>query len=177
MVQKVPRRRVLQGVGAALGAGSLGALTAGPARAAQAPARTVRFDLQVEGLRTSAPGPQRTVGQQSVLSGVTVQTPTAPVPGAFSAVATAVHATGRAADHDFVGSLETQAFHLPDGVLIGQGTTAHDGSGAFAVTGGTGAYHGARGSYTQRRDLHRFGGGTASYSFTLILAEATEHGV
>jgi hypothetical protein len=47
------------------------------------------------------------------------------------------------------GVLELHTFELVDGTLLGMGSAAR-GTGAFAVVGGTGRYHGASGSYTAR---------------------------
>lgn len=71
-----------------------------------------------------------------------------------------------------VGSLALQTFSLHDGNLVGTGTLDHDGTGALAVTGGTGAFHGARGSYQVSQAVGSFGGGHAIYTFTLLTSEA-----
>lgn len=163
----VPRRKVLQGLAAAAGAGAAGVL-AGARPAAAAPGTTL--ELRVTGLRSSVDGPTRTAGQQAVLSG-TLHDAAGTVLGVLTAVSTSVHATGSPLDLPGTASVETQTLHLPDGTLVGQGSAAHDGAGEFAVVGGTGRYAAARGSYTQTRDLHRFGGGTAHLTLSLLLQE------
>lgn len=66
-------------------------------------------------------------------------------------------------------SLETHHFVLADGTITGSGVASLDETpDDFTITGGTGAYHGASGSYTATQDHLGLGGnGTASYIFTL----------
>ena len=133
--------------------------------------------LVVTGLRPSTSRPDRAIGQQLVITGTVREAPDGGGIGDFYAVTTAVHPTGGVVAHRSADSLESQTFHLAAGTLIGQGTSSHGGSGSFAVIGGTGVFHTARGSYTQERDLHRFGGGIATYSFTLTAAEDASNGI
>ncbi len=68
-------------------------------------------------------------------------------------------------------SMEQHTFNLKDGSITGSGTTRAglESDDHFAITGGTGRYSGARGSYTVRQSHQEMGGdGTASFTFTLI---------
>lgn len=69
------------------------------------------------------------------------------------------------------GSLELHTFVFPDGTLIGSGVApaAHGSEAQFALVGGTGRFHGARGSYSARQNHLELGGdGTATFTLTLI---------
>src|SRR5438552_2378808 len=44
------------------------------------------------------------------------------------------------------GALEMHTFNLADGTILGMGSH-FDGNGTYAIVGGTGRYHAARGSY------------------------------
>jgi hypothetical protein len=90
--------------------------------------------------------------------------------GEFLATYHRVNTPGKVADHE-PGSLEQHTFILPDGNIFGTGVSASstDGEGQFAVIGGTGRYHGARGSYVARQSHVDFGGnGAATFTFTLV---------
>lgn len=72
---------------------------------------------------------------------------------------------------DAPGSLELHTLVFPDGTLTGSGvaSAAADSVGEFAITGGTGRYLGARGSYRARQSHQEFGGtGTADFALTLV---------
>jgi hypothetical protein len=69
------------------------------------------------------------------------------------------------------GSLELHTFVFPDGTIVGSGTSnaAAESEGVYAITGGTGRFLGARGSYVARQNHADFGGdGTATFTFTLL---------
>lgn len=69
--------------------------------------------------------------------------------------------------NDHPTTIEHHIFTLPDGILIGSGQ-ATGGVGTFAITGGTGRYADARGSYTAALSPRGLGGdGTASFDLTL----------
>jgi len=90
--------------------------------------------------------------------------------GDFYATYYRLNNPGQAAAHE-PGSLELHTFVFPEGTLVGSGvaTAAADSAGHFAIVGGTGRYHGARGSYVARQSHADFGGdGTATFTFTLI---------
>jgi hypothetical protein len=90
--------------------------------------------------------------------------------GDFFASYYRLNAAGKVADHE-PGSLEQHTFVFPDGTLFASGltTSGRDSEGQFAITGGTGRYLGARGSYTARQSHVDFGGnGTATFTLTLI---------
>jgi hypothetical protein len=66
-------------------------------------------------------------------------------------------------------NVETHTFQLRDGTIHGMGTTTpgHDAEAVFAVVGGTGRYHGARGSYAARQSPVEHGGdGSAGFRVT-----------
>ncbi|MPZ51098.1 MAG: hypothetical protein GEU75_17670 [Dehalococcoidia bacterium] len=68
-------------------------------------------------------------------------------------------------------SLEQYTFNLPDGSIMGTGTTKPgiESEDEFAIIGGTARYAGARGTYFVRQSHHEFGGdGTATIVFKLM---------
>lgn len=90
--------------------------------------------------------------------------------GEFLATYHRVSTPGKVADHE-PGSLEQHTFILPEGTLFGSGvsTSGLESEGQFAILGGTGRFHGARGSYISRQSHVDLGGnGTATFTFTLI---------
>jgi hypothetical protein len=90
--------------------------------------------------------------------------------GEFFSTYHRVNTPGKVGDHE-PGSLEQHTFILADGTLFGTGVSASgmDGEGQFAIVGGTGRYHGARGSYVARQSHADFGGsGAATFTFTLV---------
>jgi hypothetical protein len=87
--------------------------------------------------------------------------------GSFGATGVAVRAPGT----DALAFLEHHLFALRDGTLTGSGQRI-GGTGTFAITGGTGRFTGARGSYTVRLSPSGAGGdGTARFEFTLTTEE------
>jgi hypothetical protein len=68
--------------------------------------------------------------------------------GDFFATYYRLNTPGKVAPHE-PGSLELHTFVFFDGTLTGSGVanSAPDSEGQFAIIGGTGRYHGARGSY------------------------------
>ena len=72
---------------------------------------------------------------------------------------------------DEPGSLELHTFVFSDGTIVGSGISSagSPSEGVFAITGGTGRFLGARGSYVARQNHADFGGdGTATFTFTLL---------
>lgn len=66
--------------------------------------------------------------------------------------------------------LETHAFQLPGGTLIGMGTTTGSGENVFAIVGGTGRFLGATGTYVSSQSpLETGGDGRAEFTLTLNL--------
>jgi hypothetical protein len=64
--------------------------------------------------------------------------------------------------------LETHNFQLPDGTLVGMGSTSAQGESVFAIVGGTGRFLGVTGSYVARQSPFETGGnGTAEFTLTL----------
>jgi hypothetical protein len=93
--------------------------------------------------------------------------------GEFYSAATVVFAPLSATP---AASFEHHSFTLHDGSIFGTGTVpAHPkGTVTFAVTGGTGAYAGASGTYTARQHPAELGGdGTAAFSLDLLLPGRT----
>lgn len=64
-------------------------------------------------------------------------------------------------------SMQTQLFTLADGTITGMGTVDAQGTGAFTITGGTGAYAHVRGSYTSTQHPNHTRGGSGRFAFTL----------
>lgn len=90
--------------------------------------------------------------------------------GDFFATYYRINNPGKVAAHE-PGSLEQHTFVLPEGSIFGSGigSSGTDSEGQFAITGGTGRYVGARGSYVARQSHLDFGGnGTATFTLTLI---------
>lgn len=70
------------------------------------------------------------------------------------------------------GTVETQVLNFdadsPEaGTLTGSGLVRHDGSGLFTITGGTGRFAGARGSYITRVYPNNGGHGTGTFTIDL----------
>ena len=90
--------------------------------------------------------------------------------GEFFATYYRLNPPGKVAGHE-PGSLELHTFLFPDGTIVGSGvaTAAAESEGQFAIIGGTGRYHGARGSYVARQSHADFGGdGTATFTLALL---------
>jgi hypothetical protein len=90
--------------------------------------------------------------------------------GDFFATYYRLNAPGKVSPHA-PGSLEVHTFVFPDGTIVGTGTApaALNSEGHFAITGGTGRYHGARGSYLGRQSYADLGGdGTAAFTLVLL---------
>ena len=67
---------------------------------------------------------------------------------------------------DATGTMQTHTFVLPGGTLVGTGVLSHEGTGTFAVIGGTGSFQQVSGFYEVHQDLDDFAAG-ATYSFTI----------
>jgi hypothetical protein len=173
-MEKLSRRTALKGLGVL--AGGIGASSAGIAIAGEAGAvplsaveGTRALTLHGSGLRTVGRS-GRTSGDQVLLRGDLSFRVGGAIAGSFFSIATLLDTPGRF--RPSVGSLAVQTFSLQDGKIVGTGDIDHDGSGTLVVTGGTGAFHGARGSYTASQAVNSFGGGHAVYTFTLLIPEA-----
>jgi hypothetical protein len=89
-------------------------------------------------------------------------------PGTFHADVVRLHDQGQMPDGGVACTLEQHLFTLPQGTLVGSGTSDADGRGTFAVVGGTGAYATLRGTYTAEQQRSDLGGdGTARFAFDL----------
>jgi hypothetical protein len=94
--------------------------------------------------------------------GQLVDWPGGPPIGIFAATVAVV----RSPFLDGPSTIEQHIFVLEHGTLTGSGHVVA-GVGTFAITGGTGRYAGARGSYTAVLSPHGFGGdGSADFNFT-----------
>jgi hypothetical protein len=167
---KLSRRSAL-GAMAAL-AGGVGVASATSAEAAAAGTNgadqeTVAITIDATNVRCT--GDRRTVGGHFLLSGDALRDGAAD--GEFFAQGTV--ANQRDVVSASTASVQTQTFVLSDGTLIGSGAVGNDGTGAFAVTGGTGRYDGARGSYTAVQDTDTAHGGSATYTFTINIGKAS----
>ena len=86
-------------------------------------------------------------------------------PGTFTATGVIV----RTPSNDASTIVEQHLFALRDGTITGSGQRGGV-SGTFAVTGGSGRYIGAQGSYAARIDAIGAGGtGTAEFDFSLSI--------
>jgi hypothetical protein len=157
----------------AAGVGLLGlqGAAAAPAEAEDRAPTSGQLMLHATALRTSGGRRPRDVGAQYVVSGALRRNLDAAPDGEFFAQATVVDRNHLSTST--LGSLQSHTFVLAEGTLTGSGALDHAGAGQFVVTGGTGAYHGVRGSYTVRQDVDAFGGGAALYSFSFITGKAS----
>jgi len=90
--------------------------------------------------------------------------------GDFFATYYCLNRPGKVPAHE-PGSLELHTFLFPDGSIVGSGVASAgaESEGHFAIVGGTGRYHGARGSYVARQSFSDLGGdGTATFTLMLI---------
>jgi hypothetical protein len=169
--QAVSRRTVLGSLAAGVGLLGLPVAAAVPAEAADRTPTAGQLVLHATGLRTPGGRRPRDVGAQYLVSGALSRSADAVAEGEFFAQATVVDRNHLSTST--LGSLQSHTFVLGDGTLTGTGALDHAGTGHFVVTGGTGAYHGVRGSYTVRQDVDAFSGGAALYSFSLIAGKAS----
>jgi len=174
------RRETLKGgfalLGAAvgLGAASAGAADSTPGRAPDAKAGVplvlhgVRWRIASQDVRRGAMPP---AGVRMLARGEIVDQPARGRKlGDFFATYYRLNTPGKVPAHQ-PGSLELHTFLFPDGSLVGSGvaTGTTESEGHFAIIGGTGRYHGARGSYVARQSHADLGGdGTATFTLTLI---------
>ena len=95
----------------------------------------------------------------------TVDDETGSPPGTFTATGVIV----RTPFNDASAIVEQHVFVLHDGTIAGSGQRAGV-TGTFAVTGGSGRYTGAQGTYTARIDAVGTGGtGSAQFDFSLSI--------
>lgn len=167
------RRGVLKGLGTGPGAGALAgvASTAHAAEPAGRPAPALL--LYATELHSVGP-PGRAAGDQVTMRGQLSAAATGEVRGEVFSSGTVL--APRRAFQPELGTYETHLFVLPEGSLTGAGTVHHDGSESFVLTGGTGAYSHARGSYTARLTPGPGGRDTAEYAFTFTGMEVPYDG-
>ncbi|HUX67328.1 MAG TPA: hypothetical protein VMV31_07555 [Terriglobales bacterium] len=167
------RDAILKGaalLGVTVGAGALrsGVGAAEPARAGATVLYGRHWHIQSRAIRK---GEQPPAGIRMLVRGELVDQPQGGRKvGAFFATYYRLNTPGKVGGHE-PGSLELHTFVFPDGTLVGSGVAdaAHGSEAQFALLGGTGRFHGARGSYTARQNHLELGGdGTASFTLTLI---------
>jgi hypothetical protein len=139
----------------------LGAAT-DPAQAAAAP--RAKFRLFGSQLRIVGPRSRRSVGDSITVRGVLHRAAGGPAIGAVFKIGTVL---GTHETSDPLASVESHLLQLDDGTLTGTGTVTEQGIGTFTITGGSGRYAGARGTYATRQSADHSGGGTAEYTFVL----------
>ena len=138
---------------------------AAPAVAAAAPTARV-FSWEGRAMRRLGSRSAPAVGDVHTVRGELADPRTGVSQGEVFHTAHVVARTG-GSDAGGVATVEQHLFVLADGTVAGSGTVTHAGRGAFVVTGGTGRYAGARGSYTTEQSADAVGGGTAEYRFDL----------
>jgi hypothetical protein len=156
-------RRALLSAGSAAGAAGVLGLGAEAAQAAAPPSHRT-FTLLGSQLRILGPRGHAGVGDSVTIRGLVHRVADGPSVGAVFKTGTVLAAAG---SHESLATLEAHLFQLDDGTLTGHGTVAHDGVGTFTVTGGSGRYAGAHGSYQSRQHADHSGGGSAEYTFVL----------
>lgn len=157
---KMTRRRMLGGTSAALGAGTIAVLSAAPAEAAATTLVLVGSQMRSLG------GPGRVLpGSSSTVRGLLHAKAGGPKVGEFFANGTVLAESQMF--EPALGSFESHLFTTPRGTITGTGVVQHDGTGRFTVTGGSGDYAGARGTYTSRQTADPYGTGQALFTFTL----------
>src|SRR5215208_1668001 len=146
------------GVGAGAGAG---AKLAGDERETTLRVDGRNFRLQIQDRR---PGERLRVGDRGVVYGELLDTSGGAF-GSFYGSRVAVESTPGSLVAD--GALESHTFRLPAGTILGIGSHV-EGESVFSIIGGTGAYAGARGSYSSSQFLREHGGdGTAEFVLNL----------
>lgn len=158
----VSRRAVLSVGGAA---GAAGALGFGAGSAGAAPSPRTSLTLHGSALRVVGPRRRREAGDQVTVHGSVHRAVDGPVVGTVIKTGTVLSPSGSS---EPLASVEHHLFQLDDGTLTGTGTVTHDGIGEFTVTGGSGRYAGARGTYRSRQHADHSGGGSAHYAFSLL---------
>lgn len=73
---------------------------------------------------------------------------------------------------DSVGTFENQLFSINEntpaaGTITGSGLVSHNGAGTFTITGGSGLYAGASGTYSSQQNADLSGRGAATFAFVL----------
>ena len=158
------RRDLLKGgLGLIAGAMGIGAAAVPVAAASRTGAATLALDgagvvLRVQG-GTNGHHPE--AGDQLTIHGHVGRG------GTFASTGTAIRvpSTGE------IATLEQHLFALPEGTISGAGRRT-GASGEFAITGGTGRFTGARGSYIAHLSPDGLGGdGTAHFTFTFTTEE------
>lgn len=155
-------RRALLTAGTAAGAaGIAGLATADPAQAAAA--RTLVLsatNMQILGVRG-----RKAVGDTLTVRGLLHEAPGAPADGEVLITGAVLAGVGQ--DPTDATSFEHHLFRLGRDTITGSGVVGHDGTGSFTVTGGSGRFAGARGTYTSQQSADHSGDGVAEFTFLL----------
>jgi hypothetical protein len=163
-------RRTILKRGLVLAAGALGVTVAG--KEAKAATVVVPNQLRLHGVNwrlsvpARQPGQAVQLGDHGAVYGDLLDRPNGRPFGQFFGSRLAIQSTpGGHARAD--ASVEVHTFVLPRGTIIGMGTAVL-GEAIFAIVGGTGIYHGAKGSYSATQRLREHGGnGTADFVLNL----------
>jgi len=165
------RGLLLAGVAVGYGATRAGASLSGPARAAPTGKQPpTSFTLhgrcwRVEGVERRSGQPLSRGERTSVYGELTDGAGRKKVGEFYSAQFATLAPFGAYAFA--AGALEMHTFNLADGTILGMGSH-FDGNGTYAIVGGTGRYHAARGSYVAtQRPLGLGGNGSAEFTFDL----------
>ena len=153
-------RRALLTAGTAAGAVGVTGLASGNAAEA-APARTLLLHGVNMHLRGTSEGP-------SIGDTLTVHGELRPAAGGRSVgevFITGVVMAGADQDAAQVSSFEHHLFRIGNDTITGSGVVRQDGSGTFTVTGGSGRYADARGTYISQQSADHAGEGIAQFSF------------
>jgi hypothetical protein len=157
----VSRRALLTAGTAAGAAGISGLATAGTAQASSARSLVLSgTNMQILGERR-----RKAVGDTLTVRGLLHEGPGAPAAGEVLITGSVV--AGASDDPTDATSFEHHLFRLGKDTITGSGVVGHDGSGSFTVTGGSGRFAGARGTYTSRQSADHSGDGVAEFTFLL----------
>lgn len=176
------RRRLLARAGVMLGGGAAAALTVGSGTA-EAHGHDAPHDCGDDGGDSSGSSGSGSATRTLTLSFTGSDWHARPVaaPGSLPVPGSPTHTTGTLVLPDgtdggifssspLAGDVALHRFELTDGTLYGLGPADSDNASERAITGGTGAYARATGSYLAVQNPVETGGdGTASFTITLFL--------
>src|ERR1700712_3853489 len=146
----LPARRSFLKAGAAGVLGVASAAAWSPSASAAQPAPSASLALAATGVRridsrprplpgsVSPPQAAPATGDRCIVAGTL--TSGNGDPGTFHADVVRLHDQGQMPGGGVACTLEQHLFTVPQGTLVGSGTSDADGSGTFAIVGGTGKY-------------------------------------